>query len=222
MNSDLISFLEPLALTVSGNDLFVTSFEGGMVGEFTTSGQTINGDIVSGLADAFGIAVVGNDIYITSRGPSLVAEYTTSGALVNGDLLNASGATGIAYYGGNLYVSYDSAIGEYNATTGAPINAALVSGSGFTGVVVTPEPSTWTMLAIGGAGAAGLRTPQTAETSLSRSIAGRLAPLRDSAVLGRALANHAERNPPGKRQRGEAEQDQPVAWGNSFHPTDRL
>jgi hypothetical protein len=82
-----------------------------------------------------------------------IGEYTISGATVNASLISGlNGPSSIVVSGSNLFVTNTSngTIGEYT-TSGATVNASLISGLdepyGF--VVVTPEPSTWAMLATG-------------------------------------------------------------------------
>jgi len=107
------------------------------VGEYTTSGQTINASLISGLNTATGLAVSGTDLFVVTG--SAIQEYTTSGSLVNGSLITVptntvteqSSAAGIAISGTDLFTTYNAgysySIGEYT-TSGQTINASLVSG----------------------------------------------------------------------------------------------
>jgi DNA-binding beta-propeller fold protein YncE len=83
---------------VSGSDLFVTSnIPLGTVGEYTTSGATVNASLISGLNEPVGIAVDGSDLFVTNLGTGTISEYTTSGATVNASLISGLNIpTGIA------------------------------------------------------------------------------------------------------------------------------
>ena len=117
---------------MSGNDLFVTSYLGPgligpMVGEYdATTGAAINPSFITGLNGATGLAVSGNDLFVLNEGSGL--------------------GTGT--------------VGEYNATTGAALNAGFITGldvpTGLAVVSVVPEPSTWSMIAIGGVALLGI------------------------------------------------------------------
>jgi hypothetical protein len=74
---------------VSGEDLFV-AFQTGTIGEYTTSGATVNASLVSGLNALSGIAVFGDDVFVTNG--SMISEYTTSGATVNASLISGLGS----------------------------------------------------------------------------------------------------------------------------------
>ncbi len=61
--------------------------------------------------------------------------------------------------GGNATSGGVNAVGEYNATTGALVNSDFVTGvGGPDGLAVgsVPEPSTWTMVAVGGVALLGM------------------------------------------------------------------
>jgi len=60
--SRLISGLGPFSpcgIAVSGTDLFVVNSFIGTIGEYTTSGATVNSSLISGLDGPLGIAIVG-------------------------------------------------------------------------------------------------------------------------------------------------------------------
>jgi len=73
---------DTFGLTVSGNDLYTSSYGGGTVSEFTTSGQTVNATLISGIPDgANGLAVGGNMLYVADI--DQVQEYNaTTGSYV--------------------------------------------------------------------------------------------------------------------------------------------
>jgi hypothetical protein len=41
-----------------GGSIFVTNFSAGTIGEYTTSGATVNASLITGLSEPFGIAIV--------------------------------------------------------------------------------------------------------------------------------------------------------------------
>jgi len=45
-------------IAVSGSNLFVTNFLGNTIGEYTTSGATVNASLITGLNDPAGIVVL--------------------------------------------------------------------------------------------------------------------------------------------------------------------
>jgi hypothetical protein len=75
-------------IAVSGSDLFVANYSGNTIGEYTTSGATVNASLVSGLNGPWGIAVSGSDLFVTSASDGTIGEYTTSGATVNAALIS--------------------------------------------------------------------------------------------------------------------------------------
>jgi hypothetical protein len=59
VNASLISgFNVPSGIAVSGSNLFVTNYYNGMIGEYTTSGATVNASLISGLDEPYDFAVV--------------------------------------------------------------------------------------------------------------------------------------------------------------------
>jgi len=115
---------------VPGDIIFVTSFTDGTIGEYTTSGATVNASLITGLSEPYGIAVSGSNLFVTNRGSGTIGEYTTSGATVNASLITGlHDPVGIAVSGSTLFVVNDDngTIGEYT-TSGATVNASLVSG----------------------------------------------------------------------------------------------
>jgi hypothetical protein len=47
----------PIGIAISGSDLFIANFNTGTVGEYTTSGATVNASLISGLDTPVEIAV---------------------------------------------------------------------------------------------------------------------------------------------------------------------
>jgi len=69
------------------NTIFVTSALAGTIGEYTTSGATVNASLISGLDFPLGIVVSGSDLFVTGFS-NTIGEYTTSGATVNASLIS--------------------------------------------------------------------------------------------------------------------------------------
>src|SRR5205823_2622906 len=97
INPALITGLpNPRAITVSGSNIFVSTFgsgigASGMIGEYTTSGAVVNASLVTGLSEPTGIAVSGSDLYVTDLGSRQINKYTTSGATVSAPLISLPG-----------------------------------------------------------------------------------------------------------------------------------
>ena len=158
------------SITVSGSDLFVSLFnfsnpDQTKVAEYTTGGTLVNASLITGLAGTLGITASGSDLFVANDWNDTIGEYTTSGSVVNASLVKGlNAAFAITASGGDLFVIQGPMIGEYT-TAGATVNASLittgpslwadgiaVSGSDvYTSLYVLPEPSTFVMLAIGGA-----------------------------------------------------------------------
>ena len=66
--------------------IFVGNYSTGTIGEYTTSGATVNASLISGLSVPEGIAVSGSDLFVTTS--NTVSEYTISGATVNAALIS--------------------------------------------------------------------------------------------------------------------------------------
>jgi hypothetical protein len=84
-----------------GDNIFETNNSAGTIGEYTTSGATVNASLVSGLnQQPAGIAVSGSNLFVENNASGTVGsigEYTTSGATVNASLITGLGnPTGIA------------------------------------------------------------------------------------------------------------------------------
>jgi hypothetical protein len=122
----------PATALGAASEIFVTNLGSDTIGEYTTSGATVNADLISH-ASPFAIAVSGSDLFFVSGDG--VHEYTTSGTLVNvftlgsgtGDLPD-QGA--IVVSGSTLFAANtnDAKINEYT-TSGTAVNASLVSDS---------------------------------------------------------------------------------------------
>ena len=143
---------------VSGTNLFVANFAdgtNGTIGEYTTSGATINASLITGLHSLYGIAISGSNLFVVNwgggqAGAGTIGEYTTSGATVNSALITGLNfPIGIAVSGNKLFVTTLNGVGEYT-TSGVTVNPSLITGlSGPAGIAVVPEPSTWALLTSG-------------------------------------------------------------------------
>jgi hypothetical protein len=60
--------------------IFATNFSGNTIGEYTTSGATVNPSLLSGLSGPTGIAVSGGDLFVVNA-DGTIREYTISGAI---------------------------------------------------------------------------------------------------------------------------------------------
>ena len=110
--------------------IFVAEYGNGPIGEYATSGATVNAALIRGLKPT-GIAVSGGNLFVVDTFNNRICEYNaTSGMVVNPALITGlNQPTGIAVSGGNLFVADtgNNRIGEYT-TSGATVNAALVTG----------------------------------------------------------------------------------------------
>ena len=102
----------------------------GTVGEYNAiTGAPINAQFITGLQFPFGLALSSNDLFVAKSG-LFVANY--------------SGGT---------------TVGEYDATTGAAINPDFITGLNqpyALAVAAVPEPSTWSMIPVGGVALPGM------------------------------------------------------------------
>jgi len=130
-------YLLPLLLlfTLSGpahGQIFIMNNTHSTVGEYTTSGSTVNSSLISNEGGAMTLS--GSDLF-TSNG-SRVAEYTTSGAVVSGSLFTLGGINSMAVSGSYIFAAYYNYVGEYT-TSGATVNASLISILGPTGIAIS-------------------------------------------------------------------------------------
>jgi len=115
--------------------IFVVNELAGTIGEYTTSGLTVNAALISGLNHPIQIAVSGSNLFVVSAGSGTIGEYTTSGATVNAALITGlNNPAGIAVSGSSMFVvsafpatlaQEFGSIGEYT-TSGATVNASLI------------------------------------------------------------------------------------------------
>ena len=144
--------------------IFVAS-DSGTIGEYTTSGATVNAALITGLVHPWGIALSGGYLFVANQGNGLIENgtiglYTTSGATVNAAWITGlSSPRDIALPGSNLFVAnYEAGtIGEYT-TSGGTVNAALITGLVHpTGIAIVPIPGALLLFAPGLLGLAAMR-----------------------------------------------------------------
>ena len=94
-----VSIMTMLSAMPTGayGDIFVTNNGGNTVGDYTTSGATVNASLITGLNGPTGIALSGSNLFVVNFNGNTVGEYTTSGATVNASLITGlSSPFGIA------------------------------------------------------------------------------------------------------------------------------
>jgi hypothetical protein len=133
--SFIIGLNEPVALAVSGNDLFVANLVGGIagvVGEYNaTTGAAINASFVAGLDYPSGLALSGNSLFVVSASGTIGVYNATTGAAINASFVTGlSEPGGLAVSSNALFVANfkTQTVGKYDATTGAAINASFLTG----------------------------------------------------------------------------------------------
>jgi hypothetical protein len=133
INASLISGVHPADIEVSGNDLYITDFNGplsgfGSVGKYTTSGATINASLIPTLLFPYALAISGTNLFVANAGT--IDEYTTSGLPVKIALVKDELAIhDVEVSGSSLFISYyfgdDPLVGKYNID-GTPIDPRLI------------------------------------------------------------------------------------------------
>lgn len=130
--NQLVSGLNlPFTIAASGGNLFFVNGKAnvGTIGEYSTSGATVNAALIVGFKSPRGIAASGSNLFVADTDSFTIGEYTTSGATVNPSLITGVYSQHIAVFGSNLFVSDDNVntVSEYT-TAGATVNAALIAG----------------------------------------------------------------------------------------------
>lgn len=129
----LASLLLACAVTTTHAQLYITSGgSNGFIGEYSTTGETINASLAS-MGAPVGIALSGNDLFVVKEsstpGSAAIREYTTAGNAVNTSLfVGLYNPFGLAISGNDLFVAdYDnSAVGEFS-TSGDSANPFLLT-----------------------------------------------------------------------------------------------
>jgi DNA-binding beta-propeller fold protein YncE len=99
-----LAALGAMPTAARGGDIFVTS--GNAIGEYTTSGATVNDAMITRLDGPQGLAESGGNLFVANNNNGTVGEYTTLGATVNASLITGlNGPQGIIVSGGNLFVT---------------------------------------------------------------------------------------------------------------------
>src|SRR5580704_4828489 len=106
MKSLIGMLLIALGFSVHGQ-IFVGSSADSNIGEYSTSGSTVNASLITGVGNPWGMAWDGNaNLFVAAEGNRRVGEYTISGATVNASLISIRGdPTGVALDGsGHVFV----------------------------------------------------------------------------------------------------------------------
>jgi hypothetical protein len=82
-------------IAISGDRLFVVSATNGTVSEYTTSGDLVNPELISGLIDPLSIAVSGHNLFVLDLNNGTIGKYTTGGETVDAELIFLSNPTSI-------------------------------------------------------------------------------------------------------------------------------
>jgi len=145
-SSSLISGLSgAVAVAVYGSDLFVAT-SSGTIGEYTTSGRTIDSSLITGLASdgttqPLDLAVSGSGIFVltSESDPNLskvalgtIAQYTMSGVSVNPSVVSNIAIKGgsITALGPAIFIANGSVVSEYTSA-GAEVSSDLTPGAYF-------------------------------------------------------------------------------------------
>jgi hypothetical protein len=104
----------------------------GTVSEYSTKGELINANYITGLGDPIAVAVSGNSLFVANAGSVGKYDATTGGA-INASFIPGVVPLALALSSNSLFVAYYKfqqgyAVGEYDATTGAAINANFITG----------------------------------------------------------------------------------------------
>jgi len=104
VNTSLLTIPGSQGFALSGNDLYVTSFNSGSytVGKYLLGGSpgtisTVNSSLITGSGGPMAIAVDGSDLFLDSFGGNKVLRYDTSGTLLSSNLVGTlGGSVGLA------------------------------------------------------------------------------------------------------------------------------
>ena len=142
MRSSLCILLAFLALVATPPracaQIFVANFGSGTIGKYSTSGEPLAPELISGLISPGGVAVSGEDLFVSSfvmpnSGAGIVSKYTISGEVVDRSLIQVFGPSAIVVSGMDLFMvnsnisSERNKVGKYT-TSGAVVNRDLIAG----------------------------------------------------------------------------------------------
>jgi hypothetical protein len=152
-------------LAVSGSDLWVTSYNNNTVTEYSTAGTSPTPILTISVTNPEGLALSNNILYVSSAAQTVSAYNATTGA-PDSNFTTITGLfapNGLAVLGNELFVANDispgGTVGVYSAITGNPINPGLIpvpNGPIGLAIITVPEPSTWSMIGVGGVALLGI------------------------------------------------------------------
>jgi hypothetical protein len=164
-----IAALCAMPKSACAQQLYVGQYGNSTVGLYDAStGAAINANLITtGLNGPNGFALSGNNLFVANyddafgeNGGTTVGEYNlTTGAFNPTFIRGLDGPDQLAFSGNNLFVSnfLGGTVGVYNFNTGAAINASFIGGLSYpAGLAVVPEPSAWSMIAVGGVALLGI------------------------------------------------------------------
>jgi hypothetical protein len=71
VNPAVVSGLSnPVAIVVSGSNIFVANQGNGTIGEYTTSGAVVNPSLITGLPGVWSLVLSGSNLFVASNGTS--------------------------------------------------------------------------------------------------------------------------------------------------------
>ena len=89
LGSVLVMLVGTPSTGMAHGQVFVANWSSGTIGEYTTSGATVNAALVSGLSRPYGLALDGNEhLFVANFSLGTIGEYTTSGTTVNAALVS--------------------------------------------------------------------------------------------------------------------------------------
>ena len=165
INANFVTGLNaPVGLAVKGNTLYVANQSSGTVSAYdaTTGAAAPKFTTITGLKKPTGLAVTGNTLYVSTSSDGTVGAYNTDTGAVQPFFTTITGLSkpaGLAVAGNILYVANfgtkfgAGSVGAYDAEEGGAFNANFITGLNQPvglAVASVPEPSTWSMIAVGG------------------------------------------------------------------------
>ncbi|MEO6846304.1 MAG: PEP-CTERM sorting domain-containing protein [Chthoniobacterales bacterium] len=161
----------------AGGTLYVSSYSGGTVGTYTSTGTPINASLITGVTNPWGIAVdaagniyVGSDVSGSggSVGKYDIATHQFNASFITGLnrplylTLDGQGDLFVSMFGDT---SSNGSIGKFDTTTGLGNAQFITSLNGPTGIAidptVIPEPSSVALISIGVLAFASWKTRRT-------------------------------------------------------------